>query len=206
VRSGDASDWLLSGTGDGHTCGVRGGGLLFGWGRNTAANLGLGQTVDQQRRAATQIGTDADWVSVVSGQDGSCGIRNGGHLFCWGENSFGTLGLGDREQRLVPTQVVAGRPWTDVSIDTFHGCGIDEERVLYCWGRNIEGQLGTSDVDDRLLPEPIGSGFTQVAAGRMFSCTAMSDGRVFCTGENVAGQLGLGDTIRRNSFTELSFP
>jgi len=206
IRSGDQSEWRLTGTGDGHTCGIRSPGLLFGWGRNTAANLGIGQTVDQQRRTATQIGTDVDWVGVVSGQDASCGLRSGGSLFCWGGNSFGTLGLGDREQRLLPAQVVAGRVWSDVSIDTFHGCGIDAQQSLYCWGRNIEGQLGTGDLEDRLSPEPVGSGFAQVAAGRMFSCAAMPDARVFCTGENAAGQLGLGDSTRRNAFSEVSFP
>ncbi|HYQ14791.1 MAG TPA: hypothetical protein VEQ58_03510, partial [Polyangiaceae bacterium] len=55
IRSGSFSDWQSVATGDGHTCGIRGTGLLFGWGRNTAANLGLGQTTDQQRRSATQI-------------------------------------------------------------------------------------------------------------------------------------------------------
>lgn len=206
IRSGQDSDWVLTGTGDGHTCGIRDGGSLFGWGRNTAANLGLGQTVDQQRRAATPIGSEQDWVGVVSGQDASCGIRSGGLLFCWGENSFGTLGFGDREQRLVPEQVAKDRVWAQISIDTFHGCGIDADQTLHCWGRNIEGQLGTSDLEDRLSPADVGSGFQQVAAGRMFSCAATPDGRVFCTGENVVGQLGLGDTERRNSFTEVSFP
>lgn len=84
VRSGDFSDWSLSATGDGHTCGVRGVGLLYGWGRNTAGNLGLGQNDDLQRRSATHIGEDDDWLSVVSGQDSSCGLRRGGNLYCWG--------------------------------------------------------------------------------------------------------------------------
>ncbi len=213
IRSGDHSDWKLTGTGDGHTCGIRGAGLLFGWGRNTAANLGLGQTQDQQRRAATQIGTDADWLSVVSGQDSSCGIRLGGNLFCWGENSFGNLGLGDNVQRLVPTKVAAGRVWTQISIDTFHGCGVDADRNLYCWGRNLEGQLGTTDNDDRPSPALVELGPSlrpgstrSVAAGRLSSCAVTTDDRVLCTGENVAGQLGLADNERRNAFGELAFP
>jgi len=206
VRSGDFDDWNLSGTGDGHTCGVRGVGLLYGWGRNTAANLGLGQNDEAQRRSATRIGTDEDWTSVVSGQDSSCGLRLGGRLFCWGGNSFGNLGLGDRELRLVPTQVVAARVWTQVAIDTFHGCGIDADDNLYCWGRGIEGQLGTSDNDERLEPELIGPSYAQVAVGRMFSCAVTLAGDVECTGENAAGQLGLPGKMRRNTFTELSFP
>lgn len=219
IRSGDQTDWLLTGTGDGHTCGIRGVGLLFGWGRNTAANLGLGQNTDPQRRAATQIGLDEDWLSVVSGQDSSCGIRVGGKLFCWGGNSFGNLGLGDLVQRLVPTQVVAGRVWTQVSIDTFHGCGIDADQSVYCWGRGIEGQLGTGDNDERLAPSLVDIGGKagnaanagprargKIAAGRMSSCAVSADDRVLCTGENAKGQLGVADNKRRNTFTELTFP
>jgi len=205
VRSGDSSDWNLAATGDGHTCGIRGRGLLFGWGRNTAANLGLGQTNDQQRRVATRIGDEEDWQLVVSGQDSSCGVRLGGKLFCWGGNNFGNLGLGDTQQRLVPTALEPERAWVQVAIDTFHGCGIDAADDLFCWGRGIEGQLGTSDNEQRLVPELIASGFAQVAAGRMSSCAVTQGGAVLCTGENDAGQLGVGDNLRRNTFTELAF-
>jgi len=205
VRSGDFDDWKLTGTGDGHTCGVRGVGLLFGWGRNSAANLGLGEDDELQHRSAIQIGVEDDWQSVVSGQDSSCGLRLGGKLFCWGSNSFGNLGLGDTEQRRSPTQVVPSRVWTQVAIDTFHSCGIDRDDNLYCWGRGIEGQLGSGDNDARLEPELIGSGFAQVAVGRMFSCAVTLADAVACTGENVAGQLGLPGKMRRNMFTELSF-
>lgn len=208
VRSGGQSDWKSVGTGDGHTCGVRGVGLLFGWGRNSSANLGLGSTMDSQRRVATRIGTDEDWLSVVAGQDSGCGLRAGGRLFCWGGNSFGNLGMGDTELRLSPTEVVAGRAWTDVAIDTFHACGIDDQRALYCWGRATEGQLGSGDNTDRLEPLPIESGrsFAQVVVGRMFSCAVTTDDVVLCTGENVAGQLGVGDTERRNRLSPIALP
>jgi alpha-tubulin suppressor-like RCC1 family protein len=214
IRSGGENDWTLTGTGDGHTCGVRGAGLLFCWGRNSAANLGLGQTVDLQRRVATQVGADQDWSSVFSGQDASCGIRADGLLFCWGGNSFATLGLGDRDARLTPSELSppgGGAAWSQVSLDTFHACGIDTASKLYCWGRNLEGQLGTADNDDRLVPSQVVAGadsrqVAQVAVGRFSSCAATTDGVIYCSGENGAGQLGVGDSARRNAFTELAFP
>jgi alpha-tubulin suppressor-like RCC1 family protein len=214
IRSGSYSDWTVTGTGDGHTCGIRGPGRLFCWGRNSAANLGLGQTTDLQRREATLVGAGEDWSSVVSGQDASCGIRSAGLLFCWGGNSYATLGLGDREARLSPSEL--GPPggagvWSQVSLDTFHACGIDAASNLYCWGRNVEGQLGTADNDDRLVPGKVVAGsdsqqVAQVAVGRFSSCAATTDARIFCAGENGAGQLGLGDSARRNAFTEVAFP
>jgi hypothetical protein len=57
-----------------------------------------------------------------------------------------------------------------------------------------------------LTPELIGSGFVQVAVGRMSSCAVTRAGAVQCSGENAAGQLGLGDTRRSSVFTDLSFP
>jgi len=205
VRSGELSDWTLTATGDGHTCGIRGAGELFGWGRNTAANLGLGQKDDQQRRAATRIGTNDDWQLVVSGQDSSCGIRGQSELFCWGGNSFGNLGLGDTAERLTPTAVAPETLWVQIAIDTFHACGIDADDDLYCWGRGIEGQLGTADNEARLAPILVGRGYAQVAVGRMFTCAVSRSKAVLCTGENAAGQLGLGDVLRRNVLRELSF-
>ncbi len=214
VRVGELSDWKLSGTGQGHTCAVRGEGLLFGWGRNSAANLGLGQTVDQQRRAPTQIGTDPDWLFVASGQDASCGIRSAGRLFCWGGNRHATLGLGDRDDRLSPSELAlpeAGATWLSVSLDTFHACAVDDAQKLYCWGRNLEGQLGTLDNEDRLVPTlidlgPAAAAVQEVAVGRFFTCAATTDGRVLCAGAGDGGQLGLADVQRRNTFTEVTFP
>jgi alpha-tubulin suppressor-like RCC1 family protein len=207
IQSGTESDWLTVSTGDGHTLGVRAGGWLFGWGRNTVGNLGLGQIVDAQRRAATRIGEGADWVRVVAGQDGGCGIRGEGGLFCWGDNSNGSLGLGDRTARLEPTSVPlpSSLAVERVSLDTFHACAIDRDGALYCWGRNVEGQLGTDDNAEQLSPAPVGSGYTEVAVGRFFTCAVTKDERVWCTGENDAGQLGVGDTARRARLTEVQF-
>jgi alpha-tubulin suppressor-like RCC1 family protein len=207
IRSGAESDWLTVSTGDGHTLGVRGEGSLFGWGRNTVGNLGLGQIMDAQRRVATRIGEETDWVRVTAGQDGGCGIRGGVGLLCWGDNSHGSLGLGDRSARLEPTPVPlpSSLPAERISLDTFHACALDRDGALYCWGRNVEGQLGTDDNVEQLSPVLIGAGYAEIAVGRFFTCATTKDQRVWCTGENSAGQLGVGDTVRRARFTEVRF-
>jgi alpha-tubulin suppressor-like RCC1 family protein len=213
IRSGTASDWSAIGTGDGHTCGVRAPGSLFCWGRNSASNLGLGQTVDVQLRSATRVGTQQDWSFVASGQDGSCAIGAAGSLFCWGGNGSGNLGLGDRELRQAPTLLAAPSAaggWRSVSIDTFHACAVSLAGDLYCWGRNIEGQLGTGDLDDRLEPARInqgdGQGYESAVVGRFSSCAVTTDSHILCSGENVSGQLGTADNTRRNAFSEVAFP
>ena len=48
-------------------------------------------------------------VSIALGdnypQPHVCGITTENTLYCWGDNEFGELGLGDTSMRLVPTQV-----------------------------------------------------------------------------------------------------
>ena len=39
---------------------------------------------------------DTDWTDVATGAFHSCGIRgDDGQLFCWGDNRYGQLGIGN---------------------------------------------------------------------------------------------------------------
>ena len=55
----------------------------------------------------TQVGRDGDWATVGDG-DGhghGCGTRTDATLWCWGDNHYAELGLGDHTYRPMPTQV-----------------------------------------------------------------------------------------------------
>ncbi len=45
------------------------------------------------------------WARISTGSSHTCGVRTDRSLWCWGYNSDGQLGLGDRTDRLVPTRV-----------------------------------------------------------------------------------------------------
>jgi alpha-tubulin suppressor-like RCC1 family protein len=206
IEVGTDRDWSAVATGQGDTCGVRGGGNLYCWGRNSSSQLGLGDGAPQQTRTPTAVGTTL-YSHVAAGQDHSCAIRTDGVLFCWGLNTYGFLGTGDRVTQTSPTQVGAKVDWVQIALDVFHTCAIDSSQHLFCWGRNLEGQLGVGDNDDRLSPAQVtGEGFVQVAVGRFHTCVLKADDSVWCTGIADAGVLGLGDNNRRNTFTELTFP
>lgn len=203
---GSNADWTAVDTGQGDTCGLRNGGTLYCWGRNTGSQLGLGNGAPIQTRTPTQVGT-ATYRRIQAGQDHSCAISDPGALFCWGQNQYGNLGTGDREAHGTPFQIGDKVDWVEVSLDTFHTCALDKNGHLFCWGRNAEGQLGLGDNDDRLNPTRVpGEGFAQLTAGRFHTCALKQDQSVWCTGANNAGQLGLGDTVNRNAFEQLSFP
>jgi alpha-tubulin suppressor-like RCC1 family protein len=206
IQVGTDLDWIAVDTGQGDTCGLRGAGDLYCWGRDTSSQLGLGDGAPGQTRTPTRVGA-ATYSRIHAGQDHTCGIQTNGALDCWGLNQSGNLGTGDRVTHTAPTQIGSKLDWQEISLDTFHSCAIDSAQHLFCWGRNVEGQLGVGDTDDRLSPTQIsGEGFVQVAVGRFHTCALKADDTVWCTGADDAGQLGLGDTDRRSSFSEVTFP
>jgi alpha-tubulin suppressor-like RCC1 family protein len=200
-----ASDWVGVGVGQGHVCGIRAPGALYCWGRNTDGELGLGPAAPAQTRTPTLVSGAQDWTLVVGGQGHTCGLRAPGRLYCFGDGSFGQLGIAPRANTNVPLQVGDGTDWRTVAIDTFHSCGIRGAGTLWCWGRNAEGQLGVGDIADRDIPTLVGSdsNWADVSVGRFHTCARKTDGTAWCTGGSDDGKLGNGDLDRRNTMTQV---
>ncbi len=205
LRVGDANDWRRVATGQGHTCGIRGPGDLYCWGRNTDHELGLGDVAENQYRVPQRVGSDSDWSELAAGLGHTCATKLNGELYCWGSPGDSALGLGATAQSATPARVGDDADWTIVAAHFFNTCGLRRSGELYCWGRAAEGQLGigVSDENPRQMPVRVGTeaNWTDVAVGQFHVCAQKSDGDVYCTGENVDGQLGLGDRDRRDVLT-----
>lgn len=208
VRVGADSDWQLVDAGQGHTCATRAPGDLWCWGRNSDGELGIGQGAPGQIRVPQRVGSDRDWIDARAGQNSSCGRRGQGSLYCWGDNEFQQLGLGDMGRRYDPVQTGTVTTWIAITLDTFHGCGVQGDGSLWCWGRNVEGQLGTGDHTPHGVPTRVdpGNDWVSVAAGRFHTCARKKDRSVYCTGQNTFGQVGTGDGKDRVSFTLIALP
>jgi alpha-tubulin suppressor-like RCC1 family protein len=229
LRVGSAADWLQVAAGQGHACGIRAPGTLWCWGRNVSSELGLGPGQPIQIRVPTLVAPDSDWASLDVGQDQACAIKQGGTLWCWGDNTIAALGLpqGDLDAQIdnadadeagfndagllpgvvyVPIQSGTDSDWAQVSIDVFHGCALKQGGTLWCWGRNDEGQLGMDDNTDRPLPTQVGTeqDWLSVSVGRFHTCAMHLDHSVSCAGANGSGQLGVGDDLSRNLLTAVS--
>ncbi len=57
------------------------------------------------------------WAQLSAGGNDTCGIRRDHTLWCWGDNSLGQLGMGDKRNRYTPTQVGTGTDWASMSND-----------------------------------------------------------------------------------------
>ena len=119
-----------------------------------------------------------------------------GRLFGWGDNSYGSLGLGDMADRTSPTAVGTDSDWMMVATGLGHTCAIKSDGTLYCWGDNNLGQLGLGDTTPHREPMRVGgdSDWSRVDADGSFTCAIKIDGSLYCWGGNNFGQLGLGST------------
>jgi alpha-tubulin suppressor-like RCC1 family protein len=146
-------------------------------------------------------------VVLLSAHSGTtCATFGDGSLKCWGDNTHGQLGVGDRvargvrpgdmAERLTRVEVGDGRRVKRVAVGGSHACALLDDGHVKCWGDNQRGQLGLGDTNERTSPaeqavvlkEPA----TALSCGRNHTCVVLLSGAVQCWGDNTLGKLGLG--------------
>lgn len=135
--------------GNGHACAVVGDSRqLFCWGKNNRGQLGDGTQTgffdDEVANGPNEVtSTLLSNVKQVSAGDGfTCAIDNSEKLYCWGRNSYGTLGVSGSSSK-TPVHVSTLSNVKEVVAGIEFACAIvGDSRKVYCWGNNDRGQLG----------------------------------------------------------------
>jgi alpha-tubulin suppressor-like RCC1 family protein len=144
-------------TGAKHTCAYTTEGELWCWGENKFGQLGTGDAVNKrnpEKVLATELGA-VSWVST--GGQHSCAIRaSDSTLWCWGDNAWGQLGVGDQSLRKEPARV-APEILTEGTVASIyaggaHTCAVKRDGSVWCWGNNQYRQLGASGASHETAP------------------------------------------------------
>jgi E3 ubiquitin-protein ligase HERC3 len=152
--------------------------------------------------------------AIFAGYSSTCALFASGGVKCWGDNTHGQLGLGDKlgrgdrratmGEKLPYLDLGRGARVVTLSLGAAHACALLEGGAVKCWGDNGYGQLGAgppNDIgDDRSemgdqLPAvvfPDGRRAISIAAGPQHACAVLEGGQVSCWGRNHIGQAGRG--------------
>jgi hypothetical protein len=160
-------------------------------------------------------------TAISTGFSHACAVLKEGSIVCWGDNSYGQLGIGTIAPIIdtaaldgsildtldgsvinvvtpgsgVPVQVSGISDAVQVAAGGLHTCARLGNGSVKCWGDNAYGQLGDgTHLNSSDVPVNV-SGITSatvVAAGSHHTCALLSNGSIQCWGCNESGQLGNG--------------
>ncbi|WP_083195193.1 hypothetical protein [Pararhodobacter sp. CCB-MM2] len=143
------------------------------------------------------IGLPEPAIQVSAGQFHTCALVISGGVWCWGDGSFGELGIGPRPRHsIIPRQVRnLPAPVSRVSAGDGTTCAVTTEGAALCWGYNGSGQVGDGTRRTRRLPTPVAgldSNVADISTNGWHSCALLNTTQVMCWGSNISGELGLG--------------
>lgn len=201
-----------------HSCAIVGGQIEC-WGNNAYGQLGIDSTQDRGADPApftpvdlgggravaatvTAIATGTT-TAIATGGRHSCALTTQATsasvaAVCWGDNTFGQLGLADGRARgalagdaLDVLPLGGGRSIAAITAGLYHTCARLDDASVVCWGDNRFGQLGVAgDGNATFAPVDLGEPAVAVTAGAYHSCALLASGAVRCWGWNDYGQLG----------------
>lgn len=227
-----ASKVLSLSLGNGFTCALTQGGYVRCWGANGSNELGFGDTVFRQTQEPFEL-TKADGTTpagpidlggsataVTTGVGHACALLTDGTARCWGDNTYGQLGLGNASAQVKTpnaigaVKVAASRKITKISAGARHTCAVLDDATATCWGQNDVGQLGlgnTNPVSETQTPAQIGAislggSVISLGSGAGFSCALLSGGKVRCWGSGNLGRLGTGNLATHGNVGDNELP
>lgn len=136
-------------------------GRVFGWGDPETGKTGRklrSRNKNQQSLIIEAIGLKKVH-DIFCGVDSSFAInedKNGNkHVYSWGLNNWGQLGIGHRENECTPTEI---KEFRNKDIRTIcggaqHSIALTYDGKVYTWGKNEEGQLGIGDTYSKFSRE-----------------------------------------------------
>jgi alpha-tubulin suppressor-like RCC1 family protein/uncharacterized protein YjdB len=209
----------------GHVCGLTTSGAAYCWGSNLFGQLGVARSglMPAESVPVAVIG-GLTFSTVQAGGYHSCGLTTTGAAYCWGDNTWQTLGNGTTGGlSWAPVPVTGGLTFIALAAATYASCGLSADGATYCWGLQygpvpapLAGGLAFTALSGGVshfcgltasgaaycwrtgasTPEAVPGGltFSSVSAGGDYTCGITTSGLTYCWGKNNTGQLGNAST------------
>jgi len=182
--------------GGGFACALDTGKNAWCWGSNSAGMFGNGN-FNSGSPTPIQAGNNRKFIDLAAGETHVCGIEAVTNFtYCWGQNAWGSLGIGVISATPptainVPTRISGDPGLVSLSVGNYGACGLTVIGAAYCWGStgisvNAPGaQLSATAV-------PGGLFFMRLSVGWDHVCGLTVTHQLYCWGLNFYGQLGDG--------------
>ncbi len=124
-----------------HSCALAKG-KVYCWGLNVHGAVGDGSSMNGVVQKPSPVDTEENFSQIAAGERHTCGVTEGGSVYCWGDNWNGKSGQKSVEQLGSPSLVQGLSGIQKVALGANHSCALDSSGAVWCWGDNSLGQLG----------------------------------------------------------------
>ncbi|CAH0477391.1 unnamed protein product [Peronospora belbahrii] len=204
-----------------HTATLTNLGRVFVWGRGDSGQLGIGSAWLKETDDKCLMGVSQPHlldrlngekvVQVACGAFHSAAVTEQGHVYIWGKEDYGMLGLGQTSDQQTPKRIefFDNIPAHRVSCGGWHTVVVAKSGECYAFGRGEYGRLGLGDAKSRTRPHLVkalqGKTVIQAACGGSHTLFVTSDGLAYVAGRADHGRLGLADVKSLAVPTHLDF-
>ena len=205
---GSLTTWLKAVAGYRVSFAIKTDGTLWSWGGDVQSFGVLGHGNRTAYSSPKQVGSLTNWAEVASGFRTTAAVKTDGTLWTWGNNYFGSSGLGQgtSSHYSSPKQVGSLTTWLKVACGYGHVHATTTGGALWAWGFNANGQLGLGNTTYKFdSPNQVGAltNWSSISDGtggnRGFSLSIKTDGTLWTWGPGTSGRLGLGNTTDYSS-------
>ncbi|KAI4884475.1 hypothetical protein NFI96_014103 [Prochilodus magdalenae] len=145
-------------TGGDHSFGLSHSGAVFGWGRNSAGQLGLGDREDRYVPVCVKSLNQKKTVFISCGEDHTAVLTKGGVLFTFGSGCYGQLGHNSLRDEHRPRLLggLWGSKVTQIACGRHHTLAlVGSSNTIYSFGCGEQGQLGNGERSNQCVPLPV---------------------------------------------------
>ena len=189
----DITNAISVSSGESHACVLQETGSILCWGFNNYGQLGNGDQKDLSILSSERIFETlpvkvagmVDAVSVATGADYTCALRQNGKVTCWGRFTFTKTIYSP-----LPKEIDGIVDAKKIFVRDSTSCALNSNNIATCWGSNVP--LWRGDIFGWGSPPSatvLGQNEVKKIEG---SCAILMDNSVVCWGYDQAGGLGDG--------------